>query len=99
LPSVVLLQLESESWYEEMYKDFLKPLRAKSKVIPIKTVREAEDVLETRPHAVLITDGGIMYKQHRAVQPMLVDYARNGGHLIVAGLFATMDSKPCVWHT
>jgi hypothetical protein len=93
-PSVVLLQLASESWYAEMYQDFLRLLRAKANVIVAETAQQARDALAAQPapRAVILADGGIMDDEHVAFRPRLAAYVRAGGRAVVAGQFGNMDS-------
>ncbi|KAK2879543.1 hypothetical protein FQN49_000763 [Arthroderma sp. PD_2] len=89
-PCIFLLSLETESFFEEIYKKLLDGLLSKAKVQratkPAPTIKYLS---ENTPNATLITDPSITETRYSAVLEKVITYARNGGTVIFGGLFST----------
>ncbi|TVY90517.1 Uncharacterized protein LAWI1_G004397 [Lachnellula willkommii] len=92
LPSVLLVSLEKQSFFDDMYAEVLAVLRSKANVVEVTHIASAMEHL-SRPQAeyaaVVVTDAGVMAKKMVAVQQKLVEYAIFGGTVIIGFHFPT----------
>ncbi|KAG8625716.1 hypothetical protein KVT40_006117 [Elsinoe batatas] len=97
LPNVLLLSLGKVEWFDEMYGPLLSQLRAKATVIErthISSVMEALSTALSSYAAVVITDATILQSEMEAVRSKVVDYARNGGTLLISFSFSSFATPP-----
>jgi len=89
-PFVLLLSLENEGFFVEMYAHVLTALRDKLQVIQALTHQDALKHLSSPGLAgVFVTDPGIVRANASAVVDKLVAYVKNGGSAAFAGLFSS----------
>lgn len=85
--SIALLSLEKESWLDEMYADFLGPLRATDCITEITELGAAMHLLSGRRglsyETVVVTDAAVVKREFRDVCTVLETYVRLGGKLIL----------------
>eukprot|EP00877_Chromochloris_zofingiensis_P001954 jgi/Chrzof1/1175/Cz01g43150.t1 len=91
MPTVLLVSLDEDSFFDEIYAPFLSLLRDRCTVKVAKNVSAASSHLSTtsaKPAAVLVTDGDIANKTCKDLRGALAEYARHGGTIIFCGLFS-----------
>ncbi|TVY58731.1 Uncharacterized protein LCER1_G002034 [Lachnellula cervina] len=92
LPSVLLVSLDKQSFFDDMYAEVLAVLRSKANVVEVTHIASTMEHL-SRPQAeyaaVIVTDVGVMAKKMVAVQQKLVEYAIFGGTVIIGFHFPT----------
>ncbi|AEO58165.1 hypothetical protein MYCTH_2305342 [Thermothelomyces thermophilus ATCC 42464] len=88
-PRVLLLSLNLESWFDEMYKPHLDKLTARARVHRVKTATAAIRSLSggPAPHAVLVTDSALAKDAHGQVYDALLAYVRQGGTAVFMAHF------------
>ena len=97
VPSVLLLSLEKETYFGEMYTAFMAKLRSKATVTELTHISGAMQHLsepQGKHTAVILTDAAILENEYVAIQKRLVDYVKAGGTVILGLLlpsFAQMD--------
>ncbi|KAF5344265.1 hypothetical protein D9758_012315 [Tetrapyrgos nigripes] len=85
---VLVISLEPEPWFDSMDADVLSALRAKTEVIQAKSANEALFHLESGPSGVFITSSGVAKPKHSKVAKKLVEYAKNGGTVVIGANFS-----------
>ena len=82
--SVLLISLDKQPLFDDMYSQVLAKLRSKADVTEVTHIASAmQHLLVVHQYAaVIVTDPGLMDKGFIAVQEKLVDYARAGGTVI-----------------
>ncbi|AEO64182.1 ec13d0af-0fdd-4131-8eec-aabb123d2c42 [Thermothielavioides terrestris] len=109
-PRVLLISLNLESWFDEMYKPHLDKLRAKARIQRAKTARTALRELSSSsssssssstehppPAAVLITDAALADPaagEHAAVLDAVLQYVRRGGTAVCLAHFPSFVAPP-----
>ena len=87
-PFVLLISLQNESFFDDIYGHMLAALHAQHDVTQALSASHALECLAMpKLVAVLVTDAGITEKRNQKVVSALVDFARNGGHVVVGCLF------------
>jgi hypothetical protein len=91
LHSVLLVSLDKQSFFDEMYSEVLSKLRSRAGVMEVTHISSAMQQL-SKSHeefsAVIVTDPAVMEDKFIAVQQKLVHYADAGG-TVVLGFFYT----------
>lgn len=84
-PSVLLISLDKNSFFDQMYSRVLAKLRFKAKVMQVTHIASAMQHLSVahRYVAAAVTDPEVMEKRFVAIHEKLVDYARTGGAVVV----------------
>lgn len=95
-PQLLLLALEQESFFNEMFADFLSTLRAAYKVTVVTSEAQAISLLASTSFiSVLITDPGVAKKKFKRVRSELSKYVvQKGGTAIFCGHFCSMIDMP-----
>lgn len=89
-PQILLLPLEQEEMFNELYGDFCSDISAQFSSIRKTTVDDAYTYLSgTKPSAVLVVDGGLASKRNTHLHQSLARYAKAGGTVIFACLFSS----------
>lgn len=89
-PKLLLLALEHQPWFDEMYENFLDTLLESYQLQRAKTPAGALRILsslDSKPTAVLLTDPGA--RTHANVMDTLVEYAQSGGIVLCMGCFSS----------
>ena len=87
---VMLLSLENEDWFAELYAPLLSALRAKIEWKQALTASSALGMLGSRYlSGVLVTDPGVTRPRHVQVLSKLVEYVKSGGSAVVGTMFPT----------
>ncbi|KAM5432971.1 hypothetical protein McanMca71_006533 [Microsporum canis] len=93
-PRVFLLSLETEAFFEDMYKDLLNGLLSKAKV---QRAKKADATLrylsENTPDAIFATDPALLKPKYSAVLDKVISYVRDGGTIVLGGHFSSF-AKP-----
>ncbi|OSD02333.1 hypothetical protein PYCCODRAFT_1390492 [Trametes coccinea BRFM310] len=84
-PKILILSLEKESYSEEIYQQLYRALRKNASVTEVTTLRAANRALSSgpRPSAILVSDAAITSAKHGALLNRLIDYAREGGRVVL----------------
>ncbi|KAI1399037.1 hypothetical protein F4819DRAFT_434572 [Hypoxylon fuscum] len=100
-PLILLISLNFEPFFDEMYATFFDELGQKATLMRAKQLQSALRLLlseELRPQAVLITDEALTDEKNLAVWEGVLEYVRQGGTSIVMGHFPSFvepdDIKP-----
>lgn len=88
-PRLLLLSLELQPWFDEMYKDCIDAFAEKATIQRVQKPEPATRVLGENPHIVLITDGALTKKSHRSTWDAVLRYVRGGGTAICMGHFSS----------
>ncbi len=95
-PKIVLLSLEKQPWLDEMYGSLLQTLRAKANVEEITTKTAAQNLLEseTKPQAVVATDGALAKGKFKTLRAKAVHFVRETGGTLIFGLHFPSFTRP-----
>ncbi|KAI1385459.1 uncharacterized protein F4822DRAFT_345036 [Hypoxylon trugodes] len=95
-PTILLISLLLELWFDEMYAPLLTTLGSKASVKRVKKGPSAIRLLtETpRPSAVLITDAAPSKEEHSDVWDAILQYVRQGGTAVIMGQFSSFVKPP-----
>ncbi|KAJ8093472.1 hypothetical protein PM082_020329 [Marasmius tenuissimus] len=86
---IMLLSLQNEDYFHEMYGQVYSALREKTRIKQALTSHAAFSFLGSPDLAgVFITDYGIAESQNASLLRKLVDYAKAGGLVVAAGQFS-----------
>jgi hypothetical protein len=87
---VMLLSLENEDWFAELYAPLLSALRAKIEWKQALTTPSALGMLGS-PYlsGVVVTDPGVTRPRNAQVLSKLVEYVKSGGSAVVGTIFPT----------
>ncbi|OJD12875.1 hypothetical protein AJ78_06590 [Emergomyces pasteurianus Ep9510] len=87
---IFLLSLDKRSFFDEMYKPLLGALASKASVQRATKPAAAISYLSTNtPTAIIVTDPGIVKREHSAILEKVISYASHGGIVILAGHFSS----------
>lgn len=95
-PTVLLLCLAKQPYFEEMYAHMLAALHARATLVEVCTEEEAVLRL-SKPSdltAVLVTDAAVTSSKHRKTLDSLVQYAKTGGGTVVYGCMFSSFVRP-----
>lgn len=89
-PTILLLSLEFESWFDEMYATLIDKLSAKA---AIQRAKKPDAVMRymqaTRLTAILLTDAALSRRENSNVLDKVLEYAKSGGIVVVMGHFSS----------
>lgn len=91
-PRIVLVSLNRQSFFDNMYSSFLGELGSKAAMQRVSKPNSAIRMLSEQPppSAVLVTDEALAaYKENRHVWEAVLQYVRQGGTAIVMGHFSS----------
>lgn len=90
-PRVVLISLNYESFFDELYHDLLTELGSKADLQHAKTAESTVRLLSEQPHpsATLITDEALTNNENTDVWEAVLKYVRQGGTSVVMGHFSS----------
>lgn len=89
-PTLLVLSIEEQSLFDAMYGRLIALLSSKATLQWMTEPGRTLDYLQTEsPSAVLATDAGILKSSHAAVLNKLTDYVREGGTVVLCGLFSS----------
>lgn len=93
-PSVLLLSLEHQVYFDEINAHFLSSLRAKTNLLQALNPAKALQYISL-PHlaGVLVTDVGIANRKNGNVLAKLVEYTKSGGKVVLGGAFSFFMDK------
>jgi len=95
-PTILLISLNSHSWFDEMYDTFLTGLESKAIIQRARkggpTIRRLSE--QPPPSAALITDEALTNEENAHVWEAVLQYVRLGGTSVVMGHFPTFVSPP-----
>ncbi|EFR02902.1 hypothetical protein MGYG_05903 [Nannizzia gypsea CBS 118893] len=93
-PRIFLLSLETEPWFDDMYKGLIDSLLSKAKVQRATKPDPALRYLSgTTPDAIFATDPALLNPKYATVLEKVISYVRSGGTIIFGGLFSSF-AKP-----
>jgi hypothetical protein len=98
-PCVLLLTLDSQTWFDEMYARLIESLVSRAKIERASTataaIRRLSSADEVRPRAVLVTDTGLTEGKHpNDLLDTVLSYVRSGGTIVFCCLFAGFSHAP-----
>ncbi|OJJ48538.1 hypothetical protein ASPZODRAFT_14669 [Penicilliopsis zonata CBS 506.65] len=96
LPSILLVSLSKQPFFDEMYSALLTNLRSKATVTEVtekNTAMEKLSAAQGQYAAIIVTDSGVIKKKFNAIQKKLVEYAQAGGTVII-GLHYCSFTRP-----
>jgi hypothetical protein len=102
-PKILLLSLNKQSWFDNMYIGLLKAIAARAEIVEATSVAALPKLSPSVHSAVFITDEAITERKHAAVLSQIVDYTRAGGTVVIGGLFSsfvkldTLDAHFLCW--
>lgn len=86
----MLLALDSQPWFDEMYNRVLNKLSDRAQLVPARSVRTAVNFLENnQPTAIFATDSGLTERENVAVVQKVKNYVSSGGRAIFGGNFSS----------
>jgi len=79
-----------QSLLRDVHSHLMNAITAKSRLRQATTAQEALELFDQNdsPKGVLVTDPGIVASRNNAVSKKLAGYVRNGGTLVLGGLFS-----------
>jgi hypothetical protein len=79
-----------QSSLRDVHSHMMDAIATKSRLRQAITAQEALELFDQNnsPKGVLVTDPGIITSRNNAVSEKLADYVRNGGTLVLGGLFS-----------
>ncbi|KAG5205997.1 Transcription factor [Trichophyton interdigitale] len=94
LPRIFLLSLETEAFFDEMYKDLIDSLLSKAKVQRARKLDPALRYLsEYTPDAIFATDAALLKTKYATVLEKVISYVRRGGTIVFGATFSSF-AKP-----
>ncbi|KZF23941.1 hypothetical protein L228DRAFT_244801 [Xylona heveae TC161] len=91
-PTILLLSLEKESFWEEQYSDLVKLIGTDANIVRLTKADGALDYLTNNtPSAILVTDPAMVKRKpsFSVVSQKVVEYVRNGGTAVLATHFSS----------
>ncbi|KAK3654134.1 hypothetical protein LTR56_004188 [Elasticomyces elasticus] len=97
-PTIALLSLEKQGFFDEMFEGLVATLKAKGSITEYTDRDGAYDMLTaaTRPDIVLATDAALPESKYMSIRRKAYDYATNGGTLIFMGHFSSFARPPAI---
>jgi MYND finger len=93
--SVLLIQLNKETWQDDMSSNLFTTLKSRARVIDTTTATDASNqITSLLPSTILITTADFAKKKHSALQSKVIEYTRAGGTVIICGQFCNMIRPP-----
>ncbi|KAK4118040.1 hypothetical protein N657DRAFT_443257 [Parathielavia appendiculata] len=86
-PQVVLISLNCEPFFDEMYRSLLTELESKASLKRVKEADSAIRLLSEQPSAALITDEALANTENAHVWEAVLQYVRQGGISVIMGHF------------
>ncbi|TVY43687.1 Uncharacterized protein LOCC1_G004653 [Lachnellula occidentalis] len=96
LPSVLLVSLDKQSFFDNMYEETLALLRSKANIIEVTHIASAMSHLSSPQAsytAIIVTDAGILARDKVTLQQKLAEYATCGGTVII-GFHVSSFARP-----
>ncbi|KAI0096207.1 hypothetical protein GGR51DRAFT_553658 [Nemania sp. FL0031] len=90
-PRVVIVALNQQPWFDQIYTPFLSQLASKATILQVKKASFTVRLLEEEPHpsAALITDEALTVHKNAHVWEAVLQYVRHGGTAVVMGCFSS----------
>lgn len=94
--SVIFILSLDDTWHPKIFQDvcgrLMNAIAERAVVKQAKNTQEALDLFngDQRPQAVFVTDSSITTPENAIVSDMLTDFARNGGIVVLGGLFSSI---------
>lgn len=94
-PSVIFILSLDDTWHPKIFQDvcgrLMNTIAERAVVKQAKNTQEALDLFngDDRPQAVFVTDSSVTTPENAIVSDMLTDFARNGGIVVLGGLFSS----------
>lgn len=94
-PSVLLISLKNESWFEGLYFHLLKSLKSRATVMESTTKSDALTKLSSSTFsAILVTTAEFASLRYEDLHSKVVEYVKAGGTVVFCGLFSSMIRPP-----
>lgn len=93
-PTILLLSLAGDQQiFHDIYGRLLRKLDDRADVQAARTAQQGLELLSNsatnKPQGIFVTDSALTLKKHHTVAEKVVDYARNGGRVVIGGLFSS----------
>ena len=88
-PQILLLSLNKQPFFDEMFSGLLKALVARADVAEASTTLQVPELSPSQYSAVIVTDEAISERKYVVILSRVVEYARAGGIVVVGGLFSS----------
>ena len=87
-PEILLLSLEFQSFFDELYSSLIDNLNRSAQLKRTKLASSTIKYLEeNNPRAILVTDAGLAKSKFKAVREKVLSYIHNGGLVIIGQQF------------
>lgn len=89
--AVLLISLEKQAFFDEMYEQVMVSLRSKATVVEATEITSAMHRLSKANEdyaAVIVTDPAVMVNNFIAAQKKIVNYVQNGGTVVMGFFFS-----------
>ena len=87
-PKVLLLSLNKQPWFDDMYSGLLKAIATRADVVEATSL-PIPHLSPSTYSAVFITNEALTDRKHMKVLSQAIDYARGGGIVVIGALFAS----------
>src|SRR4051812_17623032 len=96
-PRILILSLNHQDWFDDMYKSLLAKLDSKATIQPAKTAGPALRKLSEQPPplAVLVSDEALATEEYTHVWDAVLQYVREGGTARHHGPLSSLRQAPC----
>ena len=87
-PKILLLSLNKQPFFSDMYSGLLKALAARADLVEAAII--LPELSPSEYSAVFVTDEAISERKHASVLSRVIDYTRAGGIVVIGGHFSSL---------